>query len=391
MKAGSTALEKTNLRNMNLKVYLTSSVDGELIRYVESCLSRLGTVKYICTVSEADYRRMSRMEFIGRFLLRFWMYLWHPVRLIFKMIAAPRDTFWVVTTNPFYAPAIAVFVAKLKAQKVVYLLYDLFPDALEEACLIKRAGFFSALLGYSTRLALRESNQTIFLGEQLKTHAESRWGKARQSLVIPVVTSKPESTRPSESSGNPLMVHYGGQLGWMHDAERLAELISVYQAVRRPGAPVLWDFRISGSKAKVFENQMKGAPGINVSSILSLEQWRMYATSIPVGLVSLSPGGSQVCFPSKTYGMMACGMAILAMCPAKSDLGCLIEKYELGWVIDSSEGRNFEMISQQFDQVISGIVNDPQELLRRRQNAWDYIRKQNKLDEVGQRWQEALS
>jgi hypothetical protein len=64
--------------------------------------------------------------------------------------------------------------------------------------------------------------------------------------------------------------------------------------------------------------------------------WREKVQHFQVGLVSLSPAGATVCLPSKTYAMMAGGLAIIAICPVWSDLANLVLDSGAGWIINNS-------------------------------------------------------
>jgi len=365
---------------------LSSSVDGELIRYAARCLADPAEVEVFTTVSENEYREKASGKRCARLMLRLRMYFWHPFRLFLKLLCAPSGTVFFVTTNPFFLPGCAALVGRAKGQRVVQILYDLFPDALEEAGLIPRNGSRARILGRFTRCALRRCEATVFLGARLRAHAEARWGPARRGFVIPVVVSSTIGPEPNSSATKTITIHYGGQLGWMHDAERLARAVRIFQesASDVTESQERWSFRISGAKARSLTDAVKGLD-VEVGPTLPVDEWRRQALETEVGLVTLSEGGARVCLPSKTYGMMACGMAILALCPADSDLGRLIESSGAGWVVDTSSGDE-ERISESFCRTVHNIIDDPQALLQRRRNAWQHIRCENRLDAEGRRW-----
>ena len=374
-----------------IPVIFSSSVDGELIRYAASCLSQDRAVEVFVTVSETEYRRKAKGSFLLRLNLRLKMYCLHPVRVAMRILSAPRGSYIVVTTNPFFTPALCALLAKVKSQKVIHLLYDLFPDALEEAGLIRRDGWISKLLGVFPRVALKYSYATIFLGKSLKEHAETRWGRAAHSEIIPVVLSRSIAPMP-EGVADRLEIHYGGQLGWMHDAELLASLVLDFSKSSELCDRVHWSFLISGAKANAFRFALKELD-VEIGDTLDVQDWKARAVRIPVGLVSLSAGGANVCLPSKAYGMMACGMAILALCPEQSDLGRLISENELGWVVDTTvtTGLDAKVIQRRFHDTVSDIIENPSELLRRRRNAWKYIGQENSRDNEERRWQAIIS
>lgn len=364
-------------------IILSSSVDGELIRYVAGCLNGENVVEVFVTVSEAEYRESAKGDRWVRFGLRLKMYLLHPLRLCLRLFRAPKQTYCFVTTNPFFAPALCALVARIKGQKVVQILYDLFPDALEEAGLIPQGGLYARLLGVFPRMAFNYAHTTVFLGQGLKKHSEGRWGVAMRSEVIPVVLSQTITDIPKKCNSGPITIHYGGQLGWMHDAELLVSLIADFYGNESASIHELvnWSFRISGAKARMFKEKMARFE-LEIGPTLPVIEWRARAIQTEVGLVTLSEGGARVCLPSKTYGMMACGMAILAICPAESDLGRLISDNELGWVVDSTKAD----VAERFKSTIGQIVGNPEELLRRRQNAWNHISSEYALDHGGGRW-----
>ena len=90
---------------------------------------------------------------------------------------------------------------------------------------------------------------------------------------------------------------------------------------------------------------------------------------------------------------MACGMAILALCPEQSDLGRLISENELGWVVDTTvtTGLDAKVVQRRFHDAVSDIIENPSELLRRRRNAWKYIGQENSPDNEERRWQAIIS
>ena len=86
--------------------------------------------------------------------------------------------------------------------------------------------------------------------------------------------------------------------------------------------------------------------------------------SAHVGLVTLKPGAEGLVMPSKTYSAMVAGQAILAVCPAQSDLADTVRMHEAGWVVEPGDVAGLRA-------AIAGIVSDPAELLRRRRNSFN--------------------
>ncbi len=110
------------------------------------------------------------------------MYVAYPLRVL--MFPGKADVY-TATTNPFAVPAL-VRLRIGKKKPTVFLVYDLFPDALELSGLIKRNGVISKLIGKLTQYAIRSSSIVVFLSEGVSQHAQARYGNAKESIIIPV-------------------------------------------------------------------------------------------------------------------------------------------------------------------------------------------------------------
>jgi hypothetical protein len=237
--------------------------------------------------------------------LRFLMYIVYPLRLIWAVLRARPSSTFVVTSNTFFAPALVALFGLTRKAKVIHLLYDLFPDALEVSGALRRGGLRARILGRVARVNFRMPAAVVFLGDRLRSHASGRWGAPRCSAVIDISTdTRLYSPVCPSLDARPIRIHYGGQLGAMHDLEALAAAAHAAATDDRIGSQVAFSFAISGSGANRFRTLVGGC-GIEVGATIQASDWRALAATMHVGLVTLSAGGATVCLPSKTYAMMA--------------------------------------------------------------------------------------
>jgi hypothetical protein len=82
-------------------------------------------------LSDQSYRK-HRGKF-GRLWLRVRQYILYPIQLCGALTFQPKPDIIVVTTTTFYAPLLASFMHR----RPVYLLFDLFPEALIQSGGIK--------------------------------------------------------------------------------------------------------------------------------------------------------------------------------------------------------------------------------------------------------------
>ncbi|MDZ4688729.1 MAG: hypothetical protein SH850_26955 [Planctomycetaceae bacterium] len=332
------------------------------------------------------------------------MYVAYPLLLVITTFRARRGDAFVVTSNTFFAPALVALFTRWRGVYVVHLLYDLFPDAIEVAGRTCAGSGLSRLLGYVTWANQHWTNGTVYLGDFLRVYAERRWGKTRLPGVIPIATDVRlyESVPPAPAPPAPLSLHYGGQLGLMHDVESLLLSLQLLSDGGVLGHGVVFDGRVSGSRAAHFESTLRTTAGVVVGGTLSSDAWRRHARGFQVGVVTLSPGGATVCLPSKTYAMMAAGLAILAICPAWSDLAKLVEETGAGWIVDNAASRRpldepdylaasrsrrpINEVAADFRAIVARLLENPSEVAERRKNAWHSVRERYSPSQIGNEW-----
>ena len=170
---------------------------------------------------------------------------------------------------------------------------------------------------------------------------------------------------------------------------------------------VEFNFYISGAQGAFLKRELKDYP-IRIISAIPSNQWREDIRSFHIGLVSLSPGGASVCLPSKTYGMMAGGLAIMAICPEWSDLAKLIKDCTAGFVINNSPYVSIENLSKKeylkainekastekiisiFVETVKKITIENDLLITKRKNAFYQVRERHNEKVLRDRWHEFI-
>lgn len=313
-------------------VYVFSSVRMEYVRKMARLTDR--QVLTVCSLSEEEYRRLAGGGRRGRLWLRFVMYVTYPLRVFWTALRAPAGACLVVSSNTFYAPLVAWLGSRRCRPLLVHWRCDLYPDALVVAGTIRPGGFLESVIGRVQRLMTRTADRLVCVGDFLQAHAAERWGRPRWCRYIDNVPSdETQFARRAWAVRPGLGFHYGGQLGFMHDPDSLAAFVGAAHAVG--GGHWRFDFRVSGAFRERF-GQAVGALGLELRRPVSAADWKVLIEDYEIGLVSLSPGGATVSLPSKLYSMMAGGLAIVAVCPAWSDLARIVRDTGCGWIINNS-------------------------------------------------------
>jgi hypothetical protein len=401
---------KTINLNINTKIYTCSSVGIDYFFFLGKTIRNSGyQVEDVYLISEQDYRRQAKSKGVEKLLLRYKMYVLYPLNLIKKVWSAKGPTIFIVSSNTFYAPLI-VKAFSSKETKVVNLVYDLFPDAIEVANKISPNSNISKFIGKITSRIFNRSDANVFLGEALKKFALNRWAPSNTKLNKAIDISADYSLFEKEffppKQNSKLTFHYGGQLGHLHDADGLVSLIKLVNSNYNK-EKYSFEFNLSGANADYLELECKPY-NININAAVTSEIWRKKILDYQIGLVSLSPGGATVCLPSKTYAMMGGGLAIIAICPIWSDLARLIVDMDAGWVINNSyytileeipiedfntqinKLKSSEEIESEMQNLIELIFSDNDLVLKKRQNAFRNVRKYHGEEILTNSWKNLL-
>jgi len=344
-----------------MKVEVFSSVQGT--GFFQRWLDEINGLGWVTTqqfaVQDRDYRSRKRM--IGRLWLRWRMYglfAWNCCWSVWNTRATP--VLRIVTTNPFFAPTLVQWAAK-GSGKSINLLYDLYPDALVHAGVLRENSWLVRRSAAITRAALRECDVTVFLGERLRRHAESRYGAARRAVVIPVgADGRPFQNRPPGPIGRSqeVCLLYSGLMGRMHDVETICQAL-------RDGVPAGLKIRFHASGVGYADLRGSDIPGgrCEWGGPLQPLEWQQAMLQAHVSLVTIAPGAEDVVMPSKTYSALVAGQAILAICPQQSDLADLVRQHDCGWVVAPGDVAGLQA-------VLTSIAGNSAEVLRKRLNAY---------------------
>ena len=297
---------------------------------------------------------------VGGIARRWRMYPGYGMTIL-RNVRKPADIN-VVTTNPFFAPYLVSRLAPRGAQ-TVNLLYDLFPEALTVGRVMSPRSPLVWVLRHFTRVALRDCAATVFLGARLKAYAESVYGPARRSAIIPVGADGAPfrgcPPAPPEPGGRPRVL-YSGNLGKLHDVGTLLDFFTEGQG---GAAAVDFLFNASGDGYRALCAQLH-AKNCLFHGPLGGEDWICAMRNAHVALVTMRTGAETVVMPSKTYSALVAGQAILAICPEGSDLADLVKKHDCGWHVPVGDQAALAW-------ALAAIQGKPEELQRKRLNAYN--------------------
>jgi glycosyltransferase involved in cell wall biosynthesis len=373
---------------MNREIVFWSSVEaGDFMSsLIQSMRSNGLNVSHKFAVSSKYYRNSK--GFFRRILLRFRMYIEYPILLIFNCIFSNRSSIFVITTNTFYAPALGILFSYQR--KIIHLVWDLFPDALNS----DNFGFFRKGIYKSikriVRFTFNNSSANVFLGIKILKYAQNSFGNIPLSCIIPI-SSPNDSFKGINSSFNSdidvIEMIYCGNFGAMHDSDTLCHLLSTIE-LKSP-LKINLSFYSSGSG---YPDLIKKINAVSNSIFLSINffpplddsDWVETMKRAHISLVTINPGGEKIVMPSKTYSSMAAGHAIVAICARESDLADIVINNNCGWHIPCGG-------VDEFMSVLNEISSSNNMLKIKRENAYSVGHSLYSPEAISKEWFQLLS
>ena len=392
---------------MKVEFWSSTEYSGFLAGLIRELRGRGVDARQCFHISEVSYR--SAQSTPARWLLRFRQYLFYPLQLGGTLVGRRIRSVWhrmrgkacpdglcVVSTNTFYAPWIATFLHP----NVVFLVYDLFPEAMIHSGKWREGTLQVRLVRWITRQTLCRAQTSVFLGQRLRDYVESIHGAVPQAVIIPVGADRalfeqspgerverPEQDAGTESldareSASSTTILYCGNLGHMHDT---ATLFDYWKRVPEEAPlPLDWRFHCSGPKRSALEAAVGSLPRaakarVRIGAGLPQLEWIEAMESAQLALVTMTPGAEQVVMPSKTYSALMAGQAVLAIAPEQSDLVDLIKAADCGWWVEPGDVEGLS-------KVLQSISAEPETVFSKRENAYQYAQAHFGQDVLAQAW-----
>lgn len=318
------------------RITLFSSVGGgPLQRLCAALQNRAVDARMSVAFSPEGWRHMFSHGAKGRLVARALSFGLYPVRAIGASLLrsafggkhSREQALLVVSTNPFFLPHLLVATRFLHRCKVIALMYDMYPDALEVtgSC----HPLFSRMWTQANKILIHSANAVVYLGQAMRESAQSRYGAARRTAIIPTGASVEEfatkiSALPEELlawMGNRTVFSYVGNCGLMHEVDTLLDAIVSFNQKKNNAVFV---FASTGPGTQVLQRELSGCENVRFIGPQKDEAWIDLLQRSHVSLVTLKDAAKHTSVPSKVYSALASGNVILAICPEDSDLGQVV-------------------------------------------------------------------
>ena len=283
-------------------------------------------------IQRLKYIQMDRSGFLGRIVNYFsftFMVLLNLPR--FKNYRAV-----VVYSNPPVLPWIVSWAKALFGTKLVFVAYDLYPEVATVTQTLGEGNPICRLMNHINRCICRRADRIVALSSEMKNYILNHRNYPENAVkVIPnwyadhgPITGKRADNPFREVTKGRFTVSYFGNMGTMQDMQ------TILQAVRElKDEDVFFLFAGHGNKMETLKQtvQAEGIENIAVYPFLHGQDFQDALEISDCALVTLVPGATGLCVPSKTYSYMMQGIPLLAV----MDEGDIVSDIERGagrWV-----------------------------------------------------------
>jgi colanic acid biosynthesis glycosyl transferase WcaI len=306
---------------------------------------------------------------------------------------APRVL--VPTTNPFTLPLVAVALRRLHGRRVVPLVYDLWPDALEAGGIATAGSRLSRLGAAANRGWFARADGVVFIGHRMARHAIARYGAPKRWTVIETGADSaelsPEAVGPEAAESElerwcegRTVCAYVGNMGRMHDVATLRDAVPTLLADPR-NAAVSVVIAASGPGVDELKSAWRDLPATRVrfEPPLSDRAWARLLVRAAVAFVSLRDEASMTCIPSKAFSALAAGEALCVIAPDDSDLADLVRLHRCGIQVTPGDADGLT-------RALTTLASDPDALASARDAARSAARDHYDIARLAERWQAFL-
>ncbi|MCK1551503.1 MULTISPECIES: glycosyltransferase family 4 protein [unclassified Bradyrhizobium] len=252
--------------------------------------------------------------------------------------ARPGDIVFCVTT-PFTLPYTVLLAAKLRGAKTMLLIYDLYPEALEAAGMVRSNSLAVRLIRFANTLLFRRLDAIVVIGRDVPPLIEKYSGVvANQLHFIPNWALIPIGYREIDPANrfrapdpSRFIVGLSGNLGFTHDP------VTVFEAARLLRDETDIHFVLSGwGVGWGVLNDLHAKDRLeNVTMLEPVPEDELveFLAAADLWVIPYRRHIAGVSIPSRLYNVLAVGRPVAVTSEANSEGALVLGEEAIGWVV----------------------------------------------------------
>jgi colanic acid biosynthesis glycosyl transferase WcaI len=268
------------------------------------------------------------------------------LRMFFSTLAQARrnDIVFCVTT-PVTLPYAVILAARLRGAATALLIYDLYPEALEMAELIKPRSVTARLIRLANTVLFRSLDAIITIGRDVEALLLAYKGVTQKQInFIPNWTLLPVGYRELTPDNrfrtgrhSQLVVGLSGNLGFTHSPRTVFEAARLLKEDKDihlilSGWGIGWNELCDLQAADRLDN-------ITLLDPVPEAELVEFLSSADVWIIPYRRNIAGVSVPSRLYNLLAVGRSIIVAAESHSEAALVIREENIGWVVPPEDPR----------------------------------------------------
>ncbi|RAP33083.1 hypothetical protein DID75_03170 [Candidatus Marinamargulisbacteria bacterium SCGC AG-410-N11] len=277
----------------------------------------------------------SKLSFLGKLFNQ----LTFSLSLIWRLCWDSSKTPLLITTNPPFLPFLVVCCYPFHRRKMILKIADLYPDTLVECNVFSDRSIIVKLWSLLNDWVYAKVDHIIVLGRCMEKRVfsnKSSFFKQKVSMVpvwgddTLIQNALINKTSYFERWGieNKFVCLYAGNMGRFHDLKTFVDVAFRLKDIN----DIMFVFVGDGYQRKWLEHVIRKCQLTNVlvKDYVSKDDLGALLCSASLGLVSLKLGNEGCSVPSKTFGLLAAGLPVIAVMSTVSEIAMMIDENGLG-------------------------------------------------------------
>jgi colanic acid biosynthesis glycosyl transferase WcaI len=289
-------------------------------------------------------------------------------------VQARRNDIVFCVTNPFTLPYAVIFAAKLRGAATALLIYDLYPEALERAELIRPHSLTARLIRFANTILFRSLDAIITIGRDVEPLLLAYRGVTPEKInFIPNWTLLPPGYRELTPDNrfragrhSQLIVGLSGNLGFTHSPRTVFEAARLLKEDKDIHL-ILSGWGIGWKQLRDLEAADK-LDNVTLLDPVPEAELVEFLSAADVWIIPYRRNTAGVSVPSRLYNLLAIGRPIIVAAESCSEAAMVIREENIGWVVPPEDPR-------QLADTIRLAASDREATIRKGHRAAEAARK----------------
>lgn len=303
-----------------------------------------------------------------------------------------ENSLLVFNTNPALLPLLGFIIKKIRKQRYLVLVHDLWPELPANIGMIRNKGLLYKIIDFLMKESFMYANGIIAISNKMKERILEKVPKKKDNIYVIHNWANENKLYPIEKAkirkiedlglNSKKIVMYSGNLGRYQPLEVMIGAANELKDRK----DIMFLFVGNGGKKMKIESMAKSMDLNNIKFLpfQPLERLSESLSMADVSLMGILPENEGVIMPSKLYSLLAVGKPIICVSDSNSEVADIL--YQSGAGLQSSVRDPKELAGK-----ILAIFEDPKKAMEMGQSGRKYFLEHFERKIIAKQWNATLN